>query len=217
MRVVGYIRVSTEDQAREGVSLSAQQAKLEAYCVVKDWTLIEVVRDEGLSGKSLKRSGLQRLLAMVHARQVDVVAIAKLDRLSRDVRDVYNLVELFDEADVALVSLQESLDATTATGRAMIGMLAVMNQLERELIAERTRDAMAHLKAQGERYCHAVFEDADTLALMQQYRQAGMSYQGIADALNTAGVPSTLGGRWLANAVRRILLRHVPKKARRIA
>jgi site-specific DNA recombinase len=217
MRVVGYIRVSTEDQARDGVSLSAQQAKLEAYCVVKDWTLVEMVRDEGLSAKSLKRPGLQHLLAMVQARQVDVVVIAKLDRLSRDVRDVYALVELFDKTDVALVSLQESLDATTATGRAMIGMLAVMNQLERELIAERTRDAMQHLKAQGERYCHAVFEDADTLALMQQYRSAGLSYQAVAEQLNAAGVPSTLGGRWLANAVRCILVRHEPKKARRIA
>jgi DNA invertase Pin-like site-specific DNA recombinase len=185
--------------------------------VVKDWTLIDIIRDEGLSAKSLKRPGLQRLLAMVHARQVDVVVIAKLDRLSRDVRDVYSLVELFDKADVALVSLQESLDATTATGRAMIGMLAVMNQLERELIAERTRDAMQHLKAQGERYCYAVFTDTATLTLMQQHRTAGLSYQAIADALNAAGVPSTLGGRWLANAVRRILVRHEPKKARRIA
>jgi site-specific DNA recombinase len=217
MRVAGYVRVSTDDQAREGVSLGAQQAKLEAYCVVKDWTLVEVIRDEGVSAKSLKRPGLQRLLAMVRARHVDVVAIAKLDRLSRDVRDVYALVELFEKTDVALVSLQESLDATTATGRAMIGMLAVMNQLERELIAERTRDAMQHLKAQGERYCHAVFDDATVLAVMQQHRAAGLSYHAIADELNRAGIPSTLGGQWLANAVRRILLRQEPKNARRIA
>jgi DNA invertase Pin-like site-specific DNA recombinase len=217
MRVVGYVRVSTDDQAREGVSLGAQQAKLEAYCVVKDWTLVEVIRDEGVSAKSLKRPGLQRLLAMVRARHVDVVAIAKLDRLSRDVRDVYALVELFEKADVALVSLQESLDATTATGRAMIGMLAVMNQLERELIAERTREAMQHLKAQGERYCHAVFDDAAVLAVMQQHRAAGRSYAAIAHELNAAGIPSTLGGQWLANAVRRILLRQEPKNARRIA
>jgi site-specific DNA recombinase len=105
MRVAGYVRVSTDDQVREGVSLGAQQAKLEAYCVVKDWTLVEVIRDEGVSAKSLKRPGLQRLLAMVRARHVDVVAIAKLDRLSRDVRDVYALVELFEKTDVALVSL----------------------------------------------------------------------------------------------------------------
>jgi DNA invertase Pin-like site-specific DNA recombinase len=146
-----------------------------------------------------------------------VVAIAKLDRLSRDVRDVYALVELFEKTDVALVGLQESLDATTATGRAMIGMLAVMNQLEREFIAERTRDAMQHLKAQGGRYCHAVFDDAAVLAVMRQHRAAGLSYQAIARALNAAGIPSTLGGQWFANAVRRILLRAAPKNARRIA
>jgi hypothetical protein len=85
------------------------------------------------------------------------------------------------------------------------------------VIGERTKDAMAQLKSEEQRYCHAVFTDADTLVLMQQYRSAGLSYQAIADALNAAGVPSTLGGRWLANAVRRILLRSEPKKVRRIA
>jgi site-specific DNA recombinase len=215
MWVVAYVRVSTEDQAREGVSLDAQQTKLEAYCVAKDWMLTEVIRDEGLSAKTLKRPGLQRLLVMVKTCQVDVVAIAKLDRLSRDVRDVYALVELFEKTHVALVSLQESLDATTATGRAMIGMLAVMNQLERELIAERTRDAMQHLKAQGKRYCHVVFgdrpEEAATLMWMQAERQAGRSYAVIAERLNELNIATAVSGRWQGNTVRRILRRTTPR------
>jgi site-specific DNA recombinase len=116
---------------------------------------------------------------------------------------------------VALVSLQESLDATTATGRAMIGMLAVMNQLERELIAERTRDAMQHLKAQGKRYCHVVFgdrpEEAATLMWMQAERQAGRSYAVIAERLNELNIATAVSGRWQGNTVRRILRRTTPR------
>jgi site-specific DNA recombinase len=217
MKVVGYVRVSTEDQAREGVSLQAQQTKLDAYALVKDWTLVEVIRDEGQSAKSLVRPGLQRLLSLVEAGEVDAVIIYKLDRLTRSVADLDKLMKLFERKGVALVSLQESLDATTATGRLMMNLLASVSQWEREVIGERTKDAMQHLKAQGARYCHAVFEDSATLTRMQQYRANGLSYQAIAEELNAAGVPSTLGGQWFANAVRRILLRATPKKERRVA
>jgi len=92
MQVIGYTRVSTSEQATEEVSLAAQRAKIEAYAVVKDWTLGEVIVDAGLSAKTLKRPGLQRVLAMVRAREMDVVVVAKLDRLSRRVRDMYDLV-----------------------------------------------------------------------------------------------------------------------------
>lgn len=217
MQVVGYTRVSTSEQATDGVSLRVQAEKIGAYSVVKDWTILELIQDEGQSAKSLARPGLQRLLSLVDAGQVDVVIIHKLDRLTRSVADLDKLMKLFERKGVALVSLQESLDATTATGRLMMNLLASVSQWEREVIGERTKDAMQHLKAQGARYCHAVFTDADTVALMQDYRQGGLSYQAIAAQLNAADIPSTLGGQWLANTVRRILLRHAPKKGRRIA
>jgi site-specific DNA recombinase len=217
MQVVGYTRVSTSEQATDGVSLRVQAEKINAYGVVKDWNILELVQDEGQSAKSLVRPGLQRLLSMVEAGEVDAVIIYKLDRLTRSVADLDKLMKLFERKGVALVSLQESLDATTATGRLMMNLLASVSQWEREVIGERTKDAMAQLKSEGQRYCHAVFTDTTTLTLMQQHRAAGLSYAAVAEQLNAAGVPSTLGGRWLANAVRRILLRHEPKKARRIA
>lgn len=217
MQVVGYTRVSTSEQAADGVSLRVQAEKINAYSVVKDWVLVSIIADEGHSAKSLARPGLQQLLSLVDAGQVDVVIIYKLDRLTRSVVDLDRLMKFFERKGVALVSLQESLDATTATGRLMMNLLASVSQWEREVIGERTKDAMQHLKAQGERYCHAVFTDTTTLTLMQQYRTAGLSYAAIAEQLNAAGVSSTLGGRWLANAVRRILLRDELNKARRIA
>ena len=208
MRVVGYIRVSTEDQAREGVSLAAQQAKLEAYAVVKDWTLVELIRDEGASAKSLKRPGLERLLALVDARQVDVVIVYKLDRLTRSVKDLNSLVERFDKKGVALVSLQESLDATTATGRLMMNLLASVSQWEREVIGERTKDAMQHLKAHGKVYSRPVVDDAATLARIHTLRAQGATLQEIANALTQAGVHTARGGTWAAATILGLLRRH---------
>jgi DNA invertase Pin-like site-specific DNA recombinase len=147
MQVVGYIRVSLREQATEGVSLATQQAKIQAYAVVKDWTVLEMIQDQGASAKSLHRPGLAQLLARVQAGQVQAVVVYKLDRLTRSVADLDKLMKLFERKGVALVSLQESLDATTATGRLMMNLLASVSQWEREVIGERTRDAMQHLKA----------------------------------------------------------------------
>jgi site-specific DNA recombinase len=128
MHVVGYARVSTEDQAREGVSLIAQEAKIDAYATMKDWTLLGIIRDEGVSAKILKCPGLERVLARVEAGEVDVVIVYKLDRLTRSMVALDQLMKLFERRHVAPVILQESLDATTATGRLMMNLLASVSQ-----------------------------------------------------------------------------------------
>ena len=208
MQVVGYVRVSTEGQAQDGVSVAMQQAKIDAYAVVKDWTVTEVICDEGVSAKNTNRPGLQRLLALVDARQVEAVIVYKLDRLTRSVTDLDQLIKRFERKGVALVSLQESLDATTATGRLMMNLLASVSQWEREVIGERTRDAMHHLKAQGQVYSRPVFgerpDDAAILGRIQQARAQGQSYRIIAAALEAAGVPTVRGGRWRGHTVRQI-------------
>ncbi len=217
MQAVGYVRVSTEDQARDGVSMGAQQAKLEAYCLVKDWALVQVIRDEGYSAKHLKRPGLEELIALVTSRRVEAVIVYKLDRLTRSVSDLDKLVRLLDRHNVALVSLQESLDATTATGRLMMNLLASVSQWERKVIGERTRDALQHLKAQGQRYCRTVYDNPEGIALMHQLRTAGYSYEAIAQYLNQAGVPTALGGPWQAMVVWGIVRRTQPTHGRKIA
>jgi site-specific DNA recombinase len=217
MNVVGYTRVSTEEQARDGVSLDAQAEKLRAYALVKDWTLAELIRDAGHSAKSLKRPGMARLLTLVEARQVDVVMVYKLDRLTRSVVDLGKLMELFKQKRVDLVSLQESLDATTATGELMMNLLASVSQWERKVIGERTRDALQHLKAQGKRYCHTVYDNPQVIARMHQLRTAGYSYEVIAQELNDAGIPTALGKPWHAMVVWGIVKRTQPKQGRKIA
>jgi DNA invertase Pin-like site-specific DNA recombinase len=153
MNVIGYVRVSTEDQAREGVSLDAQEERLRAYCQAKAWTLVAVVRDEGKSAKDTNRPGLQRLLAELPKRRRgwDALVVTKLDRLTRSVRDLGELTAAFRRAKVAFVSLDESVDTGSAAGELFLNVVASISQWERRAIGERTASAMAHLKAKGQR------------------------------------------------------------------
>lgn len=220
MKVLGYARVSTDDQARDGVSIDAQVERVTAYCIAKDWDLVNVVIDGGVSAKTLNRSGLQNIIAEVKDENIDAVIVYKLDRLTRSVVDLNKLIELFDKYNVALVSLVESLDATSATGRLMLNLLASVSQWEREVIGERTKDAMAFLKAKKKVYSRPVFgfttqnnklvelaDEQDIVRIMQQWRDEGLSYRDIVTRLNAAGVSTKRGGRWQANTVRQIVSR----------
>ena len=146
MKVIGYVRVSTEDQASDGVSLDAQLARVTAYSVAKGWDLVGVETDRGFSAKDTNRPGIQGVLSAVRNRQVEAVIVYKLDRLTRSVVDLNNIIILLDKKGVALVSLEESIDATTATGRLMLNVLVSVSQWEREVIGERTKEAMSYLK-----------------------------------------------------------------------
>ena len=144
MRAIGYVRVSTEKQADFGVSLEAQSEKVRAMAVVQGADLAEVIIDAGESAKSLNRPGMERLLALVDSKAVDVVIVGKLDRLTRSVRDLAELLERFTRRGVSLVSVAESLDTGTAAGRLVLNIMTAVSQWEREAIGERTRDAMQH-------------------------------------------------------------------------
>ena len=142
---VGYVRVSTDEQARDGVSLEAQQARIRAYAEAKDLKLAEILCDEGRSGKNLKRPALQELLARCERGEVGAVIVLKLDRLTRRTRHLLSLVEdLFLANDIELHSVGESLDTSTPHGRFVLTLFGGLAQMERELIAERTRTALAY-------------------------------------------------------------------------
>jgi site-specific DNA recombinase len=222
MRAIGYARVSTDDQARDGVSIDNQIERITAYCVAKEWDLGNVYIDEGLSAKTLNRTGLQQVVTTLKGRDIDAVIVYKLDRLTRSVVDLNKLIELFDRYNVALVSLVESLDATSATGRLMLNLLASVSQWEREVIVERTRDAIAYLKANNRIYTREIFgydvekensqlvpnyKEQQIIERMYNLRSDGLSYQAIADTLNADGIPAKRGGKWYNNTVRRTIVR----------
>jgi site-specific DNA recombinase len=149
-RVVGYVRVSSEGQATEGVSLDAQRTKLAAYCLAMDLELVALEADEGVSAKTLRRPGLQRALAALEEGRADAVLVTKLDRLTRSVRDLGDLVErYFGGERWSLLSVGDSIDTKTAAGRLVLNVLVSVAQWEREATGERTRDALAEVKRQG--------------------------------------------------------------------
>lgn len=142
MRAALYIRVSTTDQI-DNYSIESQKERLEAFCKAKGWSVYETFVDPGYSGSNIERPALQRLLSNLN--EIDVVVVYKLDRLSRSQRDTLELIEEhFLKNEVDFVSITETLDTSTPFGKAMIGILSVFAQLERETIAERMR--MGHIK-----------------------------------------------------------------------
>lgn len=138
-KVAIYIRVSTARQDQEGYSIPLQKERLIAYCKAKGWVVAGVFVDPGHSGSSLDRPGITQLIDGVNAGRFDVVLVYKLDRLSRSQKDTLYLIEdVFMSSGVDFVSMQESFDTTTIYGRAMVGILSVFAQMERETITERT-------------------------------------------------------------------------------
>lgn len=140
MRVFIYIRVSTDEQAKEGYSLDAQLEKLEAFCFSQGWTIVKVYREEGESAKDINRTQLQLLLQELHL--CDVVLVYKLDRLSRSVSDINNLLQTFEDNNVSFKSATEPYDTTTAQGKLLINIFASLAQFEREQLSERVRMGM---------------------------------------------------------------------------
>ena len=137
-RVLLYVRVSTLFQFEKGYSIEAQIERLQAYCTAKDYDVVMTIEDPGYSGGNLERPGIVRVIEAVQNKIVDAVIVFKLDRLSRSQKDVLYLIEdVFLPNDVDFISVSESFDTTTPSGRAMIGLLSVFAQLEKESIKER--------------------------------------------------------------------------------
>jgi len=197
-KAVGYIRVSTEEQAREGISLDAQAERIRALAVAKDWELVEIIEDKGFSGKNLERPGIQELIGSCCGRKADVAVVYKVDRLTRKQKDLWHLLEdVFDKNGVGLVSVTEPFDTTTATGKAFLGMLGVFAQLERDMISERTTEALGEKRRQREWVGRIpagfsvnekhLKEDPEVLGKLQKakrLRREGRSIRNISGALD---------------------------------
>ena len=138
INVALYARVSTSEQAENGHSIDEQQERMRKYCESFGWRVYDVFVDAGFSGANMARPALTSLIKAVKSHKVDKVLVWKLDRLSRSQKDTLNLIEdVFLANGVDFISMNENFDTSTAFGRAMVGILAVFAQLEREQIKER--------------------------------------------------------------------------------
>lgn len=156
-RVAIYIRVSTLDQAEEGYSLDMQEYTLRKWCSDRKYDVYELYADRGISGKDIEhRPELRRLLNDAKDRKFNVVLFWALSRFTRSVADLYTMMEKFQKWEIALISYTESFDTSTSMGRAMIGIVGVFAQLERELTSERVKANMEERAMQGKRTCNEI-------------------------------------------------------------
>lgn len=202
MRVVAYVRVSTDEQGRSGLGLEAQRRAVADAAALKGWEVVAVHEDVASGGSTRRRPGLAAALAQLRAREADGLVAAKLDRLSRSLLDFAGLLERARREGWDVVLLEQGFDLGTPTGRAMAGMLAVFAQWEREVIGERTAAAKAVRRSAGD---PRQVPDAVRARIAELHRR-GMSERAIAARLDADGVPP-IGARWHRGTVTRLLPR----------
>ena len=225
-RAVGYVRVSTDMQAMEGLSLEAQQSAIEGYCALHGIKLVRIYKDIMSGGKD-QRPGLLEALDTLE-RSADVLIVLKFDRLSRSIRHFCEMYErYFKSGEKELVAIRESIRLDSALGRALISILLVFAQMEREATGERTREAIHHIRSSGYHFGKVPYgkktiaapdnprmrllvdDDAKqvVIAQLQAWADTGMGISEMANRLNAAGTPPPQGARWTKHTIYNLRLR----------
>ena len=217
-----YLRVSTEEQAKEGFSINAQKEKLTSYANINDWEIYDFYIDDGISGKNITdRPSVNRLIEDVKSGKVNNVLIYKLDRLTRSVKDLINLIELFEQHNCSFNSVTEKLDTSNAVGRMFIKIIGIFAEFERENLAERvsfgyeqkTREGnytntngvngYDYIVGTGELVVNEVEKDIVN-RIFDLYLE-GTSMLKIAKKFNQEQVPTKRGGDWSQATIKSIL------------
>jgi len=223
MNAIGYIRVSTEEQSREGVSLEMQSAKIRAYAELNDVEIVEIIEDAGISAKNISgRPGFRRALNLVYSGEANALIIWKLDRAFRCTQDALNVAETLNRRGRGLISVSEQLDTTSAIGRFFFTLMASLAEMERNVVSERTSAVLQSKRAAGERVGEIPFGyrlDADgihlieepreqeILGLIERLRAEGMSYRAISRELNRRGIRTKKRRLWTHVQIGQILRR----------
>jgi DNA invertase Pin-like site-specific DNA recombinase len=218
MRAALYVRVSTDDQAKEGFSLDAQTKMLEAYCRVREWTVSDIYREEGYSGRNTNRPEYKRMLA--DHESWDVLVVLKMDRIHRNSVNFAVMMDELRRKGKEFCSTQEKFDTSTAMGRFAMDTMQRIAQLESEQIGERVYIGMARKAEYGtgnmgsghpygyvyERGSLMVIEyEADVVRDIYSMHLEGMSLRVIADTLNSSYIRAKKGRRWTHQSVSKII------------
>lgn len=199
---VGYVRVSTEEQAVSGLGLEAQRIAITSEAARRGYVLAGTYEDAGVSGsiRPNRRAGLQAALLALRDGEASALIAAKVDRLSRSSFDFLDLMRQAQAEGWALVAVDAPLDLTTPSGEAMVSMQAVFAQLERRLISERTKAALAVARARGVRLGRPPLVCDELAVRVVELRSRGLTHEQVAARLNAEQVPSPTGGAWSRQA-----------------
>jgi DNA invertase Pin-like site-specific DNA recombinase len=220
---IGYIRVSSEEQADSGLSLEAQRLRVQQFAELSGWQLVHTFEDAGVSAKNLERPALQE--ALKELRPGRILLALKIDRLTRCVPDLYELDALVSDQGAEWATVTEKIDTSTATGRMLRTFIALIAEWERGIIAERTVAALGEKKRRRERLgttplgyktiegadgLKLVVEDADEMETVRLIREwhnegKGLGLREIARRLTAEGHKTKRGGAWEPITVSRLL------------
>lgn len=215
-----YARVSTDEQSREGYSIDTQVEKLKAYATFQGWTNIELFIDSGYSAKDMRRPEMQRLIKLIKAGRVAVVATLFVDRLSRNLLDMLKFIELCEQHKTSFVCASLNFDTSTPIGRMVLQILAAFAEFERAMISTRVKENMKEIAQKQKRYLSTPpfgyeFDEEKNLVIVPDEAEwvrkaadmfiAGYGYRAVAKFLNENGVKTKKGGDWHSTTVRGML------------
>jgi len=217
-----YVRVSTDEQVKEGFSIAAQLERLRAFALSQGWEVTHEYVEEGWSAKNINRPQLQKMLQDIKKEEIQVILVYKLDRLTRSVIDLYTLLNEFEESKVSFRSATEVYDTSTAMGRLFVTLVAALAQWEREQLVERVKVGLEQMVDEGKKpgpqelygykfdtdfNCEIIEEEAEMVRWMFELYADGYGYRAIADKLNQRGIKTKRSAKeWGPSTVRQILI-----------
>jgi site-specific DNA recombinase len=223
MKVLGYIRVSSNKQVSEGSSLFNQKTMIEDYCIRNNYELLDILNDEGVSGLKRNRNGLNDLLDKIKKYKVDMVVVYSLSRLGRKMKDVIDIIDYMNTNNVRFISLKENFDNNGIMGKLLLNIMSSVNEFEVNIMGERISDVKKYKKVNrepfGGRLLYGVDEvdgklvenwkELEVICLMNELRDIGFSFSRIADYLNDHNIKAKLNGKWYSSSVRMVLVNGV--------
>lgn len=220
VRAIGYVRVSTEQQVNDGVSIELQVEKIKQYCDLYNHELLDIIIDAGVSAKNLKRPGITNVLQLLDSNETDALVVYKLDRLTRSLADWSTLIKDYfnEKSGKTLLAVVDQIDTSTASGRMCLNLMMTVYQWEREVISERTKAALQHKRSKGQPLGSAKFGEnitqlnitpnlveQEVLNLILDLRTKGYTLQQIADHLNKNNYLSKRGKSWYQRTVKNVI------------
>lgn len=219
MKILGYVRVSSKRQVEEGNSLNNQVDSIKKYSDMMNYNLQDILIDDGISGLSLKRNGLNQLLDKLKKDKIEGIIVYSLSRLGRRMKDVITLIDHFNKTNIRFISLKENFDNSGIMGKLILNIMSSVNEFEVNQLGERISDVKKYKKSNKEVFGGILMygvnqrkdkliknkNEYDVIKIMEELRELGFSYFRIADYLNDEGIKSKLKKKWYGSSVRMVL------------